>query len=193
MTPTRPRGRPRASALDERILHATRESLSRDGYAALAMEAVAAAAGVGKQTLYRRWPRKPLLVFDAVFGGAADAAAILPDTGSLAGDLAAVVEAQQRMYADGQTLPLLRGLLADCLADPGLLEQFRARLVRPRLDVLATAAARAAARGELRAEVSARFVAEAVGGAMLAHVVVYGGTGERFGPMLAGVVSRGAR
>ncbi|MDW5326721.1 TetR/AcrR family transcriptional regulator [Plantactinospora sp. KLBMP9567] len=193
MTTSKPRGRPRQPALDERILRVTREALSRDGYAALGMETVAAAAGVGKQTLYRRWPRKPLLVFDAVFGGGTEAESMLPDTGTLAGDLAAVVRAQQRMYTDAATIALLRGLLADCLADPGLLDQFQHRLVRPRLASLTTVISRAAARGELREDVSAEFVAEMIGGSMLAHVVVYGGTGEQFGLQLAAVIARGAR
>jgi hypothetical protein len=62
------RGRPRSSALDRRILAATRDALAAGGYQQLSMEAVARAAGVGKQTLYRRWPRRPLLVMDAILG-----------------------------------------------------------------------------------------------------------------------------
>ena len=80
-------GRPRSSTLDQRILAATRQALADGGYAAPSMEAVARSAGVVKQNLYRRWPRRPLLVIDAVL----PAPGAAPDTGTLAGDLAAIL------------------------------------------------------------------------------------------------------
>ncbi|MBE1875555.1 TetR/AcrR family transcriptional regulator [Myceligenerans pegani] len=187
------RGRPRDAAIDQRILAVTREAVVRQGYRGLVMEQVASAVGVGKQTLYRRWPRRPLLVFEAVFGGGAEAAGILPDTGTLAGDLAAVVEAQRLLYSDPANVELLRGLLADCLGEPELLAEFQRRLVRPRLASLETVARRAADRGELRPEIDTEFIAELIGGFMLVHVLVYGGSAEDFGPALADVVVRGAR
>jgi AcrR family transcriptional regulator len=192
------RGRPRQPELDQRILGAARAVLTRGGYTELTMEAVAAVAGVGKQSLYRRWPRRPLLVFDAVFGGGEQAAVMLPDTGSLGEDLAAVVVAAQAVYSDEDSAALLRGLLSDCLAEPELLEQFRRRLVRPRLDALATVISRAADRGEVSPGISAENVAEILGGSMLAHYIIYGGDvdgsdGDRFGVQLAQIITRGVR
>jgi AcrR family transcriptional regulator len=58
----RPRGRPRDSGADERILTATLEILSAVGYQGLSVDDVAARAGVAKTTLYRRWPTKDELV-----------------------------------------------------------------------------------------------------------------------------------
>lgn len=88
---------------------------------------------MGKQTLYRRWPRKPLLVFDACLGGADAVAAMLPDTGSLAGDLDAVAATQTQVYAADGVRELVRGLVADCVADPALLTELRQRFLAPRL------------------------------------------------------------
>src|SRR5215475_3701301 len=59
-------GRPRSPAADEAILDATVELLGELGFLALTIEAVAARAGVAKTTIYRRWPTKDDLLFDAV-------------------------------------------------------------------------------------------------------------------------------
>ena len=59
-------GRPRDPAADRAILQATIELLGEEGYEGLSIEAVAARAGVGKTTVYRRWPSKEPLVVDAI-------------------------------------------------------------------------------------------------------------------------------
>jgi AcrR family transcriptional regulator len=190
------RGRPRSSDLDRRILAAARDALAAGGYEALSMEAVARAAGVGKQTLYRRWPRRPLLVMDAVLPGVPPGVSPgrgQPDTGSLAGDLAAIVAEQTRAdQAVGQRL--LRGLVADCLGQEDLTEVLRARLLRPRLRAVGVAAERAARRGELAADVPPALVAEAVAGAMLSRLLLLDTRRDElaFGRRLARLVAHGA-
>jgi AcrR family transcriptional regulator len=60
-------GRPRNAQADEAIMDATLDLLgSGQSAAALSIEAVAAKAGVGKATIYRRWPNKEALLIDAV-------------------------------------------------------------------------------------------------------------------------------
>src|SRR5581483_9010182 len=56
-----PRGRPRSAEADRAILTATVDLLAERGLAAMSIEEVAARAGVGKTTIYRRWPSKGLL------------------------------------------------------------------------------------------------------------------------------------
>lgn len=66
-TATKPvRGRSMDAALTERILTETLEQLTRDGYAKLRIERIAAAVGCGKSTIYRRWPDKGLLVAETL-------------------------------------------------------------------------------------------------------------------------------
>jgi AcrR family transcriptional regulator len=85
-------GRPRDPSRDEAIRAAILEVLARDGYAALTMDAVAAAAGVGKATIYRRWRTKSDLVADAV-ADLGDEEFDAPDTGALEGDLRQLLHA----------------------------------------------------------------------------------------------------
>lgn len=191
------RGRPRDSELDQRILAAARTALDTHGYAELSMEAVARDAGVAKQTLYRRWARKPLLVFDATFGGSDAVVAALPDRGSLAADLAEVTVMQAGVYRTPGIRELVRGLVADCMAEPALREELRARFLRPRLAVLATVVESARQRGEVAAGVDSVVVAETVAGSMLFHFLLYADNaddvGDAFGAQLAALVTRGVR
>ncbi|MUM15480.1 TetR/AcrR family transcriptional regulator [Mycobacterium sp. CBMA271] len=62
------RGRRRSSDIDTKALVAARELLVEQGWEATTMVAIAERAGVGKPALYRRWPSRAHLVFEAVFG-----------------------------------------------------------------------------------------------------------------------------
>ncbi|HKN54717.1 MAG TPA: TetR/AcrR family transcriptional regulator [Amycolatopsis sp.] len=67
-SPKPSRGRPRDPAIDDAVLAATRALLVEIGCDQLSMVAIADRAGVGRPALYRRWPSKTHLVFEAVFG-----------------------------------------------------------------------------------------------------------------------------
>ena len=187
------RGRPRIAELDVRILSATRELLAAHGYLALSMEAVARKAGVGKQTLYRRWPRRPLLVYEAYFGGRDQTRASLPDTGTLAEDLAAVTAVQQAVFTAPGTVELVSGLVADCLAEAPLMVELRTRMMRPDLDVAGRLFARAVARGELPQDTDTEALAQILAGSMFAHHVLYGGRLPGFDHVLAAVMAGSGR
>jgi AcrR family transcriptional regulator len=67
MTPAeRKLGRPRDASVDAAIVQAVLEVLNEVGLAAMSMDAVAARAGVGKATIYRRWSSKEEMVIDAI-------------------------------------------------------------------------------------------------------------------------------
>ena len=157
----------------------------------MAMEAVAREARVGRQSVYRRWPRKPLLVFDAMFGGAEAAEAILPATGTLAGDLAALLANVRATYATPEDRDLARGLLADALADPEILDELRRRFVWPRLEVVERIVDRARDAGEIRSDIASATLAETVLGATIGHYLIIGRPGERFISELAAVLTSG--
>jgi len=102
-------GRPRSLEADEAILEAAVDVFAEVGLEALTMEGVAARAGVGKNTLYRRYPNKLDLVVSAV-RCYTNVGAPPPDTGSTAGDLRAVVDDLVAIVTDtpmGRMLPIL--------------------------------------------------------------------------------------
>lgn len=187
------RGRPRIAELDERILNATRELLAEHGYQGLSMEAVARRAGVGKQTLYRRWPRRPVLVYNAYFGGVERTNAHLPDTGSLAGDAAGATRYLDQVFRAPGTVQLLSGLVADCLAEPAMMAMLRDMMMTPDLQVAEIIFTRAVDRGELPPDTDVRILAEVMAGSMFAHHVLYGEPRAGFADALATTLASLAR
>src|SRR3954454_22579107 len=83
-------GRPRDPSRDGVIRAAILRLLAEVGYGALTMDAVASEAGVGKATIYRRWRTKQDLVVDTT-SALTRPEATAPDTGSLEGDLRALL------------------------------------------------------------------------------------------------------
>ncbi|MDR0343309.1 MAG: TetR/AcrR family transcriptional regulator, partial [Nocardiopsaceae bacterium] len=89
------RGRPRSEQADRAILTAAADLLAERGLAGMPIEEVAARAGVGKATIYRRWPSRGALALDA-FQAEFAGQQRLPDTGTLHGDLLAALRSWVR-------------------------------------------------------------------------------------------------
>lgn len=142
------RGRPPSERTEKAILEATVALLAERGLAALTVEEVASRAKVGKASVYRRWPSKGTLAFDAFMVDFLDRQP-LPDTGSLRGDLLAALRAWVRTVKDPATGRTLRGLIAEVQRDPELAEAWRDRFVEPVRARHRTLVARAVERGEL--------------------------------------------
>ncbi|WP_214402399.1 TetR/AcrR family transcriptional regulator [Pseudonocardia lacus] len=120
----RKRPRRRGAALQTAILDAVLAELAEVGYARLSVERVAERAGASKASLYRRWPSKVELVMDAVYHVLPDQGAP-PDTGSLRGDLLAMMRAVAEQLA-GPAGQALGGVLSDALGDPDKARRVRA-------------------------------------------------------------------
>ena len=127
--PARGRGRPRSAEAEQAILAATLRMISAVGVAGTTIEGVAAEAGVGKTTIYRRWPSKTDLVIAAISGLAPPGEP--PDTGSFAGDMGALAELQQRRLAGTGLLTLVPRVLAEAMSDPELHQAFLDEVVNP--------------------------------------------------------------
>lgn len=117
--------RRRGEVLNEAILRAALEELAEVGYAKLTMESVAERARASKATVYRRWPSRMELATDAVYHALPNAASI-PDTGSLRGDLLALLRQTADLLA-GPAGEALRGLLGDALQDAARTAELRQR------------------------------------------------------------------
>jgi AcrR family transcriptional regulator len=162
VTDERKRGRPRSEAARRAILDATIGELHERGYAAMTIEAIAARAGVGKQTIYRWWQSKADVVLDAMLDLAA-ARVRVPDTGSLEEDLRAFLVATFRQR--GQR-PALIGLMAEALLDPVFAKQFRDRFLFARRAALRSVFERACERREVGDDIDVELLLDVVFGVL---------------------------
>ena len=124
------RGRPRDESATPQILKAALTLVLRDGFRAVSMDAIAAEAGVGKTTIYRRWPNKAAVVMDAFL---ADIGPQIPYPA--AENAREQIRLQMRSLAhlfNGRAGKLLRVLLGEIQFDPELEVAFRERWVIPR-------------------------------------------------------------
>jgi AcrR family transcriptional regulator len=144
------------------ILTATADLLDEVGYTKLAVEAIAARAGVGKQTIYRWWPDKGAVVLDAylVLVGA-DQDLALPDSGDLEADLRKVLGFMVDSLADPVFEQRYRALLTAIQDNPELAAALLDRLLKPWLEATKErlrAAQQAGQIGDVNLEVAAELL-----------------------------------
>ena len=162
-------GRKRDLTRDSEILDATLEVLAETGYDGMTIDMVAARAKAGKATVYRRWASKGELVIDAV--ACMKSADIdfdkLPDTGTLRGDLVAMIKPHS--IEDGaKKLQVMAGLMSLMSRQPELADAARAAIIGPRVKVNGIFLRRAIERREIPADVDVELLSQ-VGGAMATH------------------------
>jgi AcrR family transcriptional regulator len=164
-------GRPRDPAVDLAILEAAADALVETGYAGVSIEGVAARAGVGKATIYRRYSDKAELVVDAVrSGGRIDDQ--LVDTGNLRDDLRSMMGPLfDRLRGDQG--PLLLAFAAERIRHPELASTFDRVVIGKKREHLRRLLSGAVARGELPPGTDLELVAE-VGPALLWHHALHG-------------------
>jgi len=97
----RPRGRPPSLGLDQRILDAALDLLAEGGYAGFRLDALAVRAGAAKTTILRRWPSKAAVAAAAVERLALQTIDI-PESGTLRGDLHALLTSAVTVFTDGR-------------------------------------------------------------------------------------------
>jgi AcrR family transcriptional regulator len=165
------RGRPRDPRRREAILAAAVALVGELGYDRVSVDALAARAGVSKPTIYRRWPGgKQEIVVEAIRAKRADAGR-LPDTGSVRGDLLAMLGPV--IASIEQEAHLAGGLVSQLRSSQELQELFRNEVVadeRRRYDVLL---ARARERGEITGPVTPLF-ADIAGSVIFSRAIIAG-------------------
>jgi AcrR family transcriptional regulator len=140
------------------------ELLAERGLGAMSIEEIAARAGVGKATIYRRWPSKGLLALDAFVASFA-AQQPLPDTGTLRGDLTAALRAWVRAVTVTPMGSVLAGLIGEAQHDPSLRAAWRDRVLEPLRRRHRIMLDRAVDRGEISASVDQEVVLDLFFGA----------------------------
>jgi AcrR family transcriptional regulator len=164
-------GRPRNASYDKKILDAAEELLIENGYAGFTIEGVAARTGVGRPTIYRRWPSKAALAIAALEEGVPLDST--PDTGSLREDLRAFQHDRAARINLPATRPIVSGLASHAVADPALAAAFIG-WYRHRLAGVDVILQRAIHRGELPADVDFELVNDLLLGPLYTRAVVRG-------------------
>ena len=154
----RRRGRPRRAAARPEIIGATLELLAERGFQAATMDAIAERAGVGKNTIYRRWASKEELVADAVHG-LSPSSTCSRATASTTVLLHQIREVSS-LFADPLLGRILPGLLGELHTNPEFAHAWGERVVRPYRDAIDELLRQALERGELRQGVDPDLIAD---------------------------------
>ena len=151
-------GRPRDERADRAIVTAALEMLVDEGYHALSVEAVAARAGVGKTTVYRRWPGKRELVIDAL----AELNANMPDLpppGPTRDRVRQLMEHVCSKDLGSTSSRILPRMIAYRTSHPELYADYVARVIRPRRERMQTVLRDGIDCGDIRADLDVEMAA----------------------------------
>jgi AcrR family transcriptional regulator len=153
-------GRRRDPAKDQQILDAAVEVLAETGFDGMTIDMVATRAGAGKATVYRRWASKNELVLDAVACmKRSDLDSLqVPDTGTLRGDLVAMIRPPSINDAE-RKLKVMAGLASMLSTAPELADAANEAIVEPRARINRMLLTRAVERGEISADVDIQLIA----------------------------------
>jgi AcrR family transcriptional regulator len=158
----RPRGRPRSARASNAIVVATLELLAEGGFQATTIEAIAARAGVGRNTIYRRWATKEELIADCLHE-------LVAELEELEGDdvyslLLEWIRDFARIFADPLVGRLVPAVLGEVQRNPAFAHVYAERVLRPRRQAIVDVISRALERGELRRGVDAEQIADLLAG-----------------------------
>jgi AcrR family transcriptional regulator len=167
----RGRGRPRDPATDERITTAAAELMLQRGFDRTTVDDVAARAGVGKATVYRRWPSKEDLAV-AAMETLYSVEMPEPDTGSIHDDLAASYRAVLTFVNTPEGAAFLRSSIAESVRDERIAALYRDSTMRREQHSRATFE-RAIRRGEVRPDIDVDTAVQWLGGLLAVRAITH--------------------
>jgi AcrR family transcriptional regulator len=156
------------------VLRAAGDALAEHGFAALDLADVAARAGVGKTTVYRRWGNPTGLVADLLVAMAEESVA-RTETGSLLGDLRANARLVQRTLTDPRQGRLFKAVIAAAVCDDQAADALR-RFYQIRIGEWAPCVDQAIRRGEVPEGTNASEVIRAVSAPLYYRLLASGDT-----------------
>jgi AcrR family transcriptional regulator len=168
-------GRPRDPGADRAILQATIELLAEEGYQGASIEAVAARAGVGKTTIYRRWPSKEPLVVDAIKRLKGRVEPLPPREDESTRDALIRSLGSFTKTIGSETGRMMAGLVAEMSRNPDLARAVRAGILEQRRELVRSILRRGIERGEIRPDADIEVVTDMLGGAIVTRVLLTGG------------------
>ena len=160
-------GRPRSERAEQAILDATLEAIAERGVDGVGCEDVAARAGVGKATLYRRWPGKE----DLLIAAFASLKSPLPEPRgeSAREDLIAMLDVMANDADDPRYARQFALLHGEGERYPRLVKRYKEQVVEPRRELIRSVLRRGVATGELRADTDIEIAMLTLTGAVMAR------------------------
>jgi AcrR family transcriptional regulator len=176
-------GRPRSQQSHQAMLQATLELLGEVGFDRLSIEAIAARAGVGKTTIYRRYASKEELVADAILHGRGSAnesvreEIVLPDTGSLQSDLDELVQNAAQITLSPLGRQTVATIVSSAASNPQFARIYWTKYLEPRRKTFAVVIERAKARNEIPTDLDSDLIFDMMSGIML-YTLIFPPTSE---------------
>ena len=163
-------GRPRSVQAHQAILQATLDLLAEVGYQDMSIEAIAARAGVGKTTIYRRYTSKEELVADALESLRGENVPI-PDTGSLSGDMDILIETLAKVKFNTLGRQTLALIISTASSNPQFAQVYWTKYMMPRHKAFSLVLERSRARGEIQRDVDVDLVIDLMSGTLFNALV----------------------
>jgi len=167
-------GRPRSEQADQAIIEATLDVFAEKGFDGVCVELVAARAGVGKATIYRRWSNKEELLLAAF--ASLKSPFPEPEGVSVRDDLLAMVEVMCADKADPRKARRYALLLGEGDKYPRLMARYKESVVQPRRDAMRAVIRRGVETGELRPDTDDEIAMLQLTGAIMAQEKSLDGT-----------------
>jgi AcrR family transcriptional regulator len=172
MTTLPTRGRPRRASAGPEIVAATLELLAEGGFQAATIEVIAKRAGVGRNTIYRRWSSKEELIADALRELTAELD--VDERGDAYSVLLEWIREFAHVFADPLFGRVLPAVLGELQSNPRFARVYSERVVRPRYEAVLALLAGAVDRGELRRDTNVEQVADLIAGAPFVRLLPLG-------------------
>ena len=164
-TNKKPPGRPRSAQSHQAILQAALELLAEVGFAAMSMDAIAARAGVGKTTIYRRYASKEELVADAIENIREEI--VIPDTGNLQSDIDTLIQNAAQITLNPIGRQTVAMIISSASSNPQFAQIYWTKYLQPRRKAFAVVLERAKAREEIEADLDSDLIFDTMSGIML--------------------------
>lgn len=177
MSKTAPKesGRPRSVQSHQAMLRAALELLGEVGFDVMSMDAIAARAGVGKTTIYRRYGGKAELVADAIESIREEI--VIPDTGTLHADLDALIQNAAKITLTPLGRKAVGMIMSSASSNPQFAQIYWTKYLYPRRQAFAVVIERAKARDEVQQDLDPGLTFDAMSGIML-YALIFQPTAE---------------